>query len=169
MKIRLSDIPPAGRTFNDTFSCENLNARMNEGKGNDIIFLEAPVVEVTLTPRKGGIEVVGFARSTYQQPCGRCMENISHSVQAPLSLFLKPTPTAHTADEEESTAAWEDNIGIVFYSGEHIDLEEIVQESLILELSPFNLNHEACPGVAPGATDDEKITFRDLFKLVGLN
>ncbi|MDC0358498.1 DUF177 domain-containing protein [Oligoflexia bacterium] len=155
MLIRLTDIPHDGLKINDTISLSALNTRMTEGRNNDIEFVEAPSVTVTVFTRKNGAEVAGVVRSKYIQPCPRCLEPTPCSLEKDFNLILKQKPKANprqsSATEEES---WVDDVGITYFTGEHIDLEELVQETLILSISPFGLEHEGCKGFAGKAESE---------------
>jgi len=170
MKIRLSDIPTEGLKIKDTIPLSALNARMDEGPGNDIHFLTEPQVDLSIAPQKGGYEIIGSIGSRYQQPCARCLEEVEHPINIDLNLFLKPKdPAAPRLNEEGGPD--DDDIGIHYFTGEHIDLEDLIQESLILALNPFNSDHQDCPGLELISKEEEegsKNTLKDLFKRAGL-
>ena len=127
MKVRLSDIPADGLTFKDTLPLDAINARMDEGQGNDIYFKSAPQVEVTVYKSRKGSEIKGWVRATCLQPCGRCLVKIENELKVSADFILKPS------DEKSPN----DDLGVVYYEGEHIDLEDILQETLILALDPY--------------------------------
>ena len=170
MKIRLSDLPLTGANITSELPLENLNARMNEAKGNDIVFLKAPVIDIRLRPEKGAIELTGLIQSQYRQPCSRCLEEVETDISTNLQVTLKAKPSRPGVDRLTTSTEWADGIGIVYYDGEHIDLEDIIQESLILGLSPFGPEHPSCKG--PPALEgekEEKPTLGDLLKRAGIH
>lgn len=143
---------------------------MNEAKGNDIVFLIAPVIDVHLRPEKGGIELSGSVQSRYSQPCSRCLEEVETEISTKLQVTLKAKDSRPGVDRLTTSAEWADGIGIVYYDGEHIDLEDIVQESLILGLSPFGPEHPSCKGVPSlGGEKEDKPTLGDLLKRAGIH
>ena len=133
MLIRLTDISPEGLIVNDIIPLEALNARMNEGRDNDIFFLQAPKVSITIKRALSGAESQGLVTTRYRQPCALCAKELERSLEVPLNFIFKPKP-AHADFEDDQFI---DDVGIIYFEGEHIDLEIVIQESLILALSPF--------------------------------
>lgn len=133
MKIRLSDISAAGLKIDDTIPLEPLNARLKEGRDCGIIFLEAPRVTIAVNKTANGAETKGSIRSKYRQPCALCNEEVEKEIEVEANFVLKPRPE----DVDDTDPQYMDDVGIVFYEGEHIDLEEVVQETLILGLSLY--------------------------------
>lgn len=173
MKIRVTDLPPSGATIESDLSVENLNARMNEAKGNDIRFLSAPQLSLHLRPEKGGVEVRGTVDSSYAQPCSRCLEEVRTPLHSDIQLTLKPKQSRPGVDRMTTSAEWADDVGIVYFDGEHIDLEDVIQECLILSLSPFGPEHDNCLGVPKHRSDNQSeekpTTLSDLLKRAGVN
>lgn len=134
MKIRISTIPAEGLKIRETIPLQSINDRMSEGRDNDIVFTEAPVVELTVYKTHSGAETVGTVRATYLQPCGRCLEGVAVPLEVATNLLLAPIPEKNDQDQE---GPYEDDIGISYYEGDHVDLTPLVQEALILKLSRF--------------------------------
>ena len=130
MKIRISTIAPQGLKVKDKLPLDALNARMQEGSGNNILFTAAPEVELTMFRTGNGAESKGTIKTAYRQPCSRCMDEIERTVELPANFLLAPRP----ADKDES---YEDDVGISYYEGDHVDLEDLIQETLILSLDQF--------------------------------
>lgn len=158
MQIRLTDIPPEGLNVNDTLSLENINARMNEAPNNDITFTQAPAVEAAVQKEKGGAEVTGKVAAAYKQVCPRCAQEVEHQVEKELSLILKRKESQPGRDRQTSKEEWGDDIGILYFDGEHIDLEDVIQETLILSLSPYGATHDNCKSVLEGQKKEEDST-----------
>ena len=168
IKIRVTDIPARGLSASDRLSLEALNDRMNEAPDNDIQFVEAPEYSIEIRPEKGGAEMTGSVVTRYERPCGVCLTSLTYELSKEVSLTLKAKSSMPGVDRATETGEWEDDVGIIYYNGEHIDLEEILQETLILSISPFNNSHEGCPGLPANAKDEaaeeKKVTLGDLIK-----
>lgn len=141
MKVRISDISPQGLELKDTLSHEQLNNRMTEGRGNDIVFTASPKAELHISRTIGGAEVTGKVYGTVRQPCATCSREVEHAVEAPIALMAKERPPTQRRRGERPSAEdqelYSDDVGIMFFEGEHVELEEVIQEALILSLSPF--------------------------------
>ena len=139
MKITVSELPAEGLKINDTIPLEPLNARMKEGRHKEIEFLEAPTVELAVTPTQtGGAQTEGKVVSKYRQRCGRCLDPVERTIEAALNFVLAQRPVVNVDGKEEVlTEDYIDDVGLVYFDGDQIDLEDLVQESLILSLSVF--------------------------------
>ncbi len=165
VKIRITDIPKEGLEINEELCLDAINSRMNEAPDNDITFIEAPRFSVLIKPELGGAELSGTISTRYKQPCARCLEEISEFLKQELSLTLKAKTKKPGIERPTEATEWDDGIGIVYFDGEHIDLEDILQETLILSLDPFNSAHEGCKGVVhTGDEKEEKQTLGSLLE-----
>lgn len=111
---------------------EALNARLKEGsEQQEIIFEAAPMVDITLTRTHGGILVKGIVSGRCKQECATCADPVPHEVISTIDWLLQTTSDRAGPDDEI------DDPGVIVYEGEHVDLEEPIQEALILNLNPF--------------------------------
>ncbi len=111
---------------------EALNARLKEGsEQQEMIFEAAPMVDITLTRTHGGILVKGIVSGRCKQECATCADPVPHEVISTIDWLLQTTSDRAGPDDEI------DDPGVIVYEGEHVDLEEPIQEALILNLNPF--------------------------------
>ena len=136
MKIRISDIPHTGLKVNDILPLEALNARMSSGDNKDIIFTEAPKVDLIVLHTEGGAETQGKVQTKYRQECSRCLENMDRSLEIPANFILQPKPSPEETAENVD-ASYVDDVGVSYFEGDHIDLEDLLQEALILALTLY--------------------------------
>ena len=134
MNIRISTIPPRGLDIKETLPLDSLNARMNEGRENDIVFTAAPQVELTVLRTIEGAETKGSVRTKYKQQCSWCLDPVERELEIEAKFVLSPRPAEKSVNEAGS---FEDDIGVVYYDNDHVDLEDVIQEALILSLSRF--------------------------------
>ena len=137
MKVRISTISPNGLAVKDSLPLDALNTRMNEGRKNDIEFTEAPRVDLIVHKTGGGAEVKGVVSTKYRQPCSYCLEQIDQPLELPLNFFLAPKPAVEELESDSASEQFQDDVGIYYYEGDHIDLEDPIQEILILQLSRY--------------------------------
>ncbi|MEZ4754058.1 MAG: DUF177 domain-containing protein [Bdellovibrionota bacterium] len=129
--IRIDDIPiDRALEYDQEFSLEALNERMNLGVENDIIFTQAPKVSLTIKKNKGGAELKGTISTSFVQPCGRCTDEIERPILLELNFLLKPA-------SEDTGELGEEDLGIIYYDSDHIDIEDLVQETLIISMSAY--------------------------------
>ena len=133
MKVRISDLSAAGLKISEDIPLDALNARMAEGAGNDIIFTAAPHVEIHVTPSAHGADTKGTVKTKYRQPCSMCAKELDRELEIAANFTLKRRPEESDPDAPE----YADDIGISYFSGDHVELEELIQEALILSLSRY--------------------------------
>lgn len=164
MRIRISTIPADGLKIVDKIPVTDLNRRLNEGHESEISFLADPAVDLTVHRNPNGAETKGKVVAAYKQPCARCDDRIGREIELPVDYILK-----RRLEETEG----EDDIGIAYFEGDHFDLEELIQETLILALSlywspPLDESEgcTACPRsfAAPAEGGAGTVTMGDLLK-----
>ncbi len=132
MRILVTTIPFSGMKIDAPISLEALNNRLQEGSHEDsVVFEEAPMADLTLTRTHGGVLVKGIISGRCRQGCASCGDLVPHEAMATIDWLLQTTSDQAAPDDEI------DDPGVIFYEGEHVDLEEPLQEALILQLSPF--------------------------------
>lgn len=134
MKIRLTDIPAAGLPVAEILPEKVLNERLSIGSSHGFEFLQGLDVTLTVFKSPNGAETRGRVTSRYRQPCARCAEGIERALELPTNYILQQRPEELRGAEAEQ---YEDDIGITYYDGEHIELDDLIQETIILSLSMY--------------------------------
>jgi len=92
------------------------------------------------------ITVTGTVRIEVRLSCSRCLKDFGTSLSETFSLtFSQKVPLAEPV-EKELTA---DEIGLIRFQGEQIDLHESIQEHIIMMLPQRPLCSESCKGLCP--------------------
>lgn len=120
-----------------------------------------PDGELDIRYSRTGNDVVihGTVRAELQVPCARCLEPVTFAADAELALLLVPAASqkaghakgrtgkrGEASGEQEMTA---DDAVLDTYEGDELNLDPFVREALLLEVPPFPLCSENCPGIAP--------------------
>lgn len=142
MLIRISDISYEGLHIEDSIPATALNARMNEGSCNDIVFVDDPKVKIAIYKTAGGgAETKGTVSATLRQVCGLCCDPIERSLTLSTNFVLREKPTQKPGHEPKAdfllADQFIDDVGLFYYENDHFELEGAIQEVLILALSPF--------------------------------
>ncbi len=135
MKVHLSDISPHGLEIKSEISLESLNRRMCEGKNNDILFTSAPLVDIVIHRNAGGAHSNGSISTRYKQLCSHCAKELERTLEIPFDFVFEERPT----DEYRSSPDkfFEEDVGVTFIDNDEINLEPLIQESLILALDQY--------------------------------
>ncbi len=140
MKILISDIPDEG-----------LELEVNETVDVEEVMLRAPVKGV-LSINKIGKEVVveGNIEAVAEFDCSRCLKKYS----ADLKLNINTTYHPLKELEEGTHEIKEDELDIGFYSGNELDLLDVVREQILLNMPIKLLCDDACKGICPKCGKD---------------
>ncbi len=132
MRILVTTIPFSGMKIDAHISKDALNGRLREGSRDNLIeFEQDPLVDLTLQRTHGGVLVKGIASGVCKQDCSSCGDLVPHETVAQIDWVLQSASDKAAPDDEI------DDPAVIFYDGEHVDLEGPLQEALILSLSPF--------------------------------
>jgi len=77
--------------------------------------------------------------------CDRCIEAFHFDLRTEFRIFLAPHPEI----KEEEIELKEDDMSVVFVSGEEIELDEIVRSEIYLSIPMKVLCKEDCAGLCP--------------------
>lgn len=102
---------------------------------------------------KSGPDVVvhGTLDAELRVPCARCTEPFTLPIHADLSVLYVPgsvlkTPSSSDKDEYEFSS---DEADTFAYDGDHVVLDDLVRDELVLEIPMIPLCSEGCPGISP--------------------
>lgn len=90
------------------------------------------------------IRVLGSFATTIEVPCARCVEPVPTRVGGDFDLLYRPLGVDAGKDERSISEA-ETEIG--YYSGEGIQLEDVLREQILLALPLRIVCNEACRGI----------------------
>lgn len=93
------------------------------------------------------LQIRGVVTLRYTLVCSRCVAERDRESALPVRWTLVPLRTldTHRLRDDEEVELSTDDLDVSFYSGDEIDLGELVREALILELDPSDeCGEEAC-------------------------
>ena len=168
MKIRISTLTVRGLEIRDFLNSDSLNERLNNIKKSGVIFKCNPVVTLTARKNVEGAEVFGKIFIEYEQECSRCSDPLPRSNTRDFYYIIK-----HNSAGEKV----EDDVGIIFYTGEYVDLQSALEETIIIDLdifwSPSLDKNDSC--TLCGRAKQKSISAKkegklnELFKKAGIN
>jgi len=92
------------------------------------------------------IRLAGKLSGTVELNCARCLEQVELRVARSFDLLYRPLVRERGADEVSISRA-ETEIG--FYSGDGLELEDVLREQILLEVPLKVLCGEDCKGLCP--------------------
>lgn len=93
------------------------------------------------------IRVVGDFSTEVEASCARCIEPVPTKVGGDFDLLYRPLGVDAGKDERSISEA-ETEIG--YYSGEGIELDDVLREQILLALPAKIVCRESCRGFCPG-------------------
>ena len=140
MKIRIPDIPKEG-----------LDLDIEESIDTDIVL--SPV-SARLRIDKAGAEIMvrGDLRAEIKLTCSRCLKEFNGSLTVPVDVVYHPVE--ELKDEAHPNEVKSEELDLDFYSGEELDLLDLIKEQVELNLPMKPLCDDACKGICPKCGTD---------------
>lgn len=95
------------------------------------------------------LRVIGSLEVTMQAACDRCLETVDKELKGDFDLFYTPEPEIDDRRPNEEVALVEGETQIGFYTGEGLELNDILREHILLSLPMQYVCNEACKGICP--------------------
>lgn len=99
------------------------------------------------------IEASGEISTTLELACGRCLNVFDRPVTITFEVTFSNEPLRihdeFTEDDEEGTELTADELGLIPFHGNEIDLDETIQEQVLLALPLRPLCRTDCRGLCP--------------------
>jgi uncharacterized protein len=132
MKIIVSEIP-----------VEGLDIELRETIKSDASSFPA---QAQMKIKKVGDEVVisGTIEGDLELQCSRCLKDFRSMLTIPVNVVYNPVEILKGEDKHELKV---DELDMGFYSGDELDLLDLVKEQIILNLPMKPLCSESCKGI----------------------
>lgn len=102
------------------------------------------IADVTLTSADGGIDVAATVATRWHSACRRCLRPVEGRLEVPVREVYRPAAARRGADDEETYELGTD----------HLDLEPLVRDAVLLALPLAPLCREDCAGLCPSCGAD---------------
>jgi len=93
------------------------------------------------------VEVDGQMQTRVGLACGRCLQPFESDLQADFFLTFTPQPAHQEASEEEEVELDADELGLIYYQDEVLDLLQPLQEQIIMALPISPVCDAGCLGL----------------------
>ena len=94
----------------------------------------------------GEIRIRGHLDTTLEGSCDRCLGAVELPIERDFDLFYRPVSTIAREEEIEVPA---DEMEVGFYSGEGVELDDVIAEQVILALPMKVVCNSECRGLCP--------------------
>jgi len=152
VQVRVDDIKDEGLALDFCESAQAFPALAEMQDEGECVFVEPICVGGRAQKASGLIEIEGEVRTAIRLRCSRCLAEFSTPLQVPFAVpFTGELPSIADGDEEgggevELTA---EEMGLITYEGEYLELAEVIQEQVIMALPLQPLCRTDCRGLCP--------------------
>jgi uncharacterized protein len=103
-------------------------------------------VKAHLNIQKVGTEVVvkGVLRADVELQCSRCLKDFESMISVPVDVVYHPVEELRGEDKHEIKS---EELDMGFYSGEELDLSDLMREQITLNLPMKPLCNDLCKGI----------------------
>ncbi|WP_432821301.1 YceD family protein [Trichloromonas sp.] len=149
MQIRIADIKDNGLSLDLVEGVESFPVLQElQGKG-ECLFTQPVTVNLRAFVVSGMVEISGHVATAAEIACSRCLKPAEVAVDSRFDLtYTRELPEVEDEGEDGSEITAED-MGLILFDGDEIDLLDAIQEQVVLAL-PFNpLCSRNCRGLCP--------------------
>jgi uncharacterized protein len=147
MRIHLEQLRLGDLELEFTEDAKQLAALSDLIRESKIRFTSPVEIRLKAFLRNRLVEVEGRLRTTIRQTCSRCLKDFASDLQTDFALtYTREVPNT---DERRETELQADELGLIYFSGEEIDLQESVREQIVLAVPMQPLCDENCRGLCP--------------------
>ncbi len=155
MYIRIEQIEEEGLTLEFEEKPEIFPVRsemINQGVSKFV----APIKTALRAIRIGDmIEVKGEINTLIRLPCGRCLKAYETPLNSRFDLtYMRRIPDAQEDEEQEEVEISAEEMGLSFFQGEEINLQNGIQEQVVLAFPIKALCRENCKGLCSSCGND---------------
>ena len=151
MKIETQHIPQQGLVIRrriEASEFETLNRLMTNKQAD---FSGTIDIDVSVVPLRDLIQVEGHVRTRVRLECSRCIESFEAPLHRRFALsYSRKIPEDLHQNKSDGIELTAQQIGLVHYKGDEIDLRDALAEQVVLALPFKPLCDEACKGLCPG-------------------
>ena len=155
MYIRIEQIEEEGLTLEFEEKPEIFPVRsemINQGVSKFV----APIKTALRAIRIGDmIEVKGQINTFVRLPCGRCLKEYETLLKSRFDLtYVLRIPAAQEDEDQEEVEISSEEMGLIYFEGEGINLQDGIQEQVIMAFPIKALCKENCKGLCSSCGND---------------
>lgn len=150
MLIRIEEIKEEGLNLDTTEEVEDFTQLKEIATSGECTFV-APLRTQLRAVRVGEmVEVEGTVETQIRLACSRCLKEYETPLSGRFALtFTRQAPQVTDESGEEEVELSAEEMGLVLFHGEELDLGEQIAEQVIMALPMRPLCREECRGLCP--------------------
>ena len=148
MRFRIDAIKDGGLVLESSIPCEDLPMLAEIVSSGDCEFLTP--VQVSIRAQLVGelVEVDGTVSTTAKLQCGGCLQDYEEVLQSHFDLtYARELPAVEDDDSGEDVELTAEDLGIILFHGDDIDLTVAIQEQVAMMLPVRRRCQSSCKGL----------------------
>ncbi len=149
MRLELKDLSGSG--LRQEYSCGVEDFPLLLELQNEEGLLFTGPLEFRLRFQRAGqiIEVDGSFTTGLAITCGHCLQNFEQQLAGEFTLTYSPLTADLSADAREEVELDADELGLVYYNNDTLELLQPLQEQVVMAVPMSPLCNENCRGLCP--------------------
>lgn len=149
MRIHIDQIKEDGLQLSYAEPAETFNVLSELIQDRECEFLAPIGAQLQIMRISGLVKVDGTFNTTLRQNCDRCLKEFETDLENDFTLTYTPDLSETTDGDEEERELSTEEMGLMQFRGEEIDLRAGIQEQVVLALPLQTLCSPACKGLCP--------------------
>lgn len=148
MIIALDDIKDRGLTLERSESYERFPVLGDLHEGGDAVFVQPLDIRVTARRLEEMVVVEGSVDTAVRLQCCRCLQDFEQPLSVSFSLtYARQLPAVEEEAEDAEVELCAEDLGLLSFDGDEIDLTDGIQEQVVMALPYKPLCRESCRGL----------------------
>lgn len=145
MRIHVTDIPVEGTVLEINVPAQHFTELTQLEADGECRFENDIFARLEIRKVADIVEVEGRIETKTSATCGRCLEAYETPVTHDFAVIFTQAPEPDLTREE--IALREEDLGLIYFKGDTIDIHDAIQEQVILSLPVRPLCREECRGL----------------------
>jgi uncharacterized protein len=148
LRIRIADIRDDGLTLDLIEGVESFPVLRELQEKGEAVFTQPVTIHLRAILVSGMVEISGQVVTHVEVACSRCLNPAEVLVDSTFDLtYTEELPELEDEGDDDGVEITAEDMGLILYDGEEIDLREAIQEQVILALPIHSLCSRSCRGL----------------------
>jgi uncharacterized protein len=155
MRIKVEDISDSGMGLTFAESAESFPSLLELSRSGECVFLRPLTIDLRIRRIGHMFEADGRFQTRVRLSCSRCLADYETLLAADFNLsFSREQPETADPSRHAEVELGAEEIGLILFHGEEIDLREAVQEEVLMAVPMKTLCRPDCNGLCPQCGTD---------------
>jgi uncharacterized protein len=150
MRVNVDDVSDSGIGLTFEESAESFPSLLELSRSGECVFLMPLTIDIRIRRIGQMFEADGHFGTRARLFCSRCLAGYETQITADFTLsFSREQPETADPSRHAEIELGAEEIGLILFHGEEIDLRDAVQEEVLMALPMKTLCRPECQGLCP--------------------